>query len=132
MPVIAPLGPGTASALRLSDLPLTHPTLPVRRCALPGSVCSLSRSFPPSVPWLFVKLTNCPDWSTLNDGPVAAACAGAVAGSGVPPTGLGTGPMQGLAVLAVYPPAIAGWAFSEPPLSTTKITTATPITARIA
>lgn len=68
---------------------------------MPGSAFSFSRSFPPSVPWLFVKLTNCPDWSTLNDGPVAVACAGAVAGRGVPPTGLGTGPMQGLGVLAV-------------------------------
>ena len=101
VPLITPLAPGTAIASRLSDLPLTQPTFPVRRCALPGSAFSFSRSFPPSVPWLFVKLTNCPDWSTLNDGPVAAACAGAVAGRGVPPTGLGTGPMQGLGVLAV-------------------------------
>ena len=100
VPVIAPLAPGTAIALRVSDLPLTQLTFPVIWCALPGRVLSLRRSFPPSVPWLFVKLTNCPDWSTLNDGPAAAACAGAVAGSGIPPAGLGTGPMHGAAELA--------------------------------
>src|SRR3984885_73621 len=99
VPVIAPLAPGRAIALMLSDLPLTQLTFPVRRCALPGRVVSLSRSFPPSVPWLFVKFTNWPDWSTLNDGPAAAACAGAVDGSGTPPAALGTGPMHGLAAL---------------------------------
>ena len=132
VPVIAPLAPGTAIALRASDLPLTQLTFPVIWCALFGSVFSASRSFPPSVPWLFVKLTNCPDWRTLNDGPGAAACAGAVAGSGVPPTGLGVGPIHGAAELATYPPAIAGWAFSEPPLEITKATTATAITPMIA
>ena len=102
VPTIDALAPGVAIASRFSDLPPdTQFTEPVRRWLLPGSVCSLSLSWPPSVFWLLVKLTNCPDWRTLNDGPAAATCVGAVAGSGIPPAGLGTGPMHGLAADSV-------------------------------
>jgi hypothetical protein len=74
---------------------------PVKRWLFPGSVCSFSLSWPPSVFWLLVKLTNWPDCRTLNEGPDAGTCVGAVAGSGAPPAGLGTGPMHGLAVDSV-------------------------------
>ena len=83
VPEIDALAPGVAIASRWSDLPPdTQSTLPVRRCAFPGSALSLSRSWPPSVFWLLVKLTNCPDCSTLNDGPVAETCVGARGASG--------------------------------------------------
>ena len=83
LPVIAALAPGVAIASRCSDLPPdTQSTVPVRRWRFPGSALALSRSWPPSVFWLLVKFTNCPDWSTLNDGPVAGTCVGAVDGRG--------------------------------------------------
>ena len=98
VPTIEAFGPGVAIASSFSDLPPdTQSTVPVRRCEFAGSVLALRRSCPPSVFWLLVKLTNCPDWSTLNDGPAAGTCVGAVGGSGMPPAGLGTGPTHGLA-----------------------------------
>ena len=101
VPTIEALAPGVAIASSANDLPPdTQLTVPVRRCEFPGSVLASRRSCPPSVFWLLVKLTNCPDWRMLNDGPVAVTCVGAVGGSGMPPAGLGTGPMHGLAAVA--------------------------------
>ena len=94
VPAIDALAPGVAIALIALLPPLTHSTFPVSLWPPLTSVFSLSRSLPPSVPWLFVKFTNCPDCSTLKVGPGAGTCVGAVGGSGAPPTGLGAGPMQ--------------------------------------
>jgi hypothetical protein len=107
-------------------------TVPVSRRPPPATAPGCRRSCPPSVRWLLVALTNCPDWVRLNDGPPCTAWAGAVDGSGWPPTGAGTGPRHALGVLATYPPAITGWAFSVRPWATTTITTTAATTARIA
>ena len=102
VPAIVALAPGVAIASRWSDLPPdTQLTSPVRRWPPFGSVLSFRRSWPPSVFWLFVKFTNCPDCRTLKEGPEAGTCVGAVGGNGMPPAGLGTGPMHGLAAAMV-------------------------------
>ena len=62
VPTIDPFAPGVATASMFSDLPPdTQLIVPVILWPPPGSVCVWRRAVPPSVSWLLVKLTNCPD-----------------------------------------------------------------------
>src|SRR4051794_17630711 len=68
-----------AAPLNSWPVPLTHDTVPLSLCgAFFGP--SSRRSLPPSVPWMLLRLTNCPDCLTSNDGPPGAGCVGAVLG----------------------------------------------------
>src|SRR5205807_7587471 len=88
VPAIDALAPGVTIALIALLPPFTHWTLPVSFLPPLEPVSLCSRSLAPSDCWLFVKLTNCPDCSTLKVGPGAGTCVGAVGGNGAPPTGL--------------------------------------------
>src|SRR5690349_1012431 len=103
VPLMAPFGPGVAVPVKCCVLPLTQLTSPVSGCGADLGACfeiALSRSWPLSVPWLFVRFTNCPDCFTSNEGPLTGACAGAVGGSGGPIGGGGAAPRHGFGALA--------------------------------
>src|SRR5436305_362495 len=95
VPAIVPLTPGVASAVSLAVPPLTHERFPSIRCAPPASVPGWRRSFPLSVRWRLLTLTNWPDCWMSNWGPEATGWTGAVAGSGAEAGAVGVGPMHG-------------------------------------